>query len=308
MFISAWCLIIKLKPAVIHAHWVFPQGTIASLLGKIFNIPVIITAHGGDAFALQGSILSKLKAWGIQNSTVWTSNTSATAKALGNDLPKPNIIPMGIDYKKFSSGNAHTLRSNISPDTFILLFVGRLVKKKGVSDLLHAYSLFSESNQKMTQLWIVGDGSERRTLEKLSESLNIENKITFWGKIPNAQLPDFYAAADVFIAPSTIDSSGDTEGQGVILLEAMASQIPVIASTTGGIPEVITHQETGLLVPAGNPASLAEAIQTLINNGQLATCLTAKAFQQVKKQYNWEIISNQFINLYLKLEKARYCL
>ena len=179
-FYSCLRLARQLKPALIHAHWVFPQGTIASLIGKILKIPVIITTHGGDAFALRGSLLSKIKCWSIKNCTAWTSNTSATARALGNDIPKPNIIPMGIDYKKFSSGCAQTLRSTIAQDTLILLFVGRLVEKKGVNDLLTAYSLLSKPQQKNTQLWIIGDGAERRALEQLSNALNINKKVTFY--------------------------------------------------------------------------------------------------------------------------------
>ncbi len=304
MFLSACHLIIKLKPAIIHAHWAFPQGTMASLLGKLFNIPVIITVHGGDAFALQGSILLKLKVWGIKNCAAWTSNTSATAKAVGQLLPQLKIIPMGINYKKFSSGNGQALRSKISQETLILLFVGRLVEKKGVKDLITAYSLFSESYQKTTLLWIIGDGSERRALETLSQSLNITRNVTFLGKIPNVELPDFYAAADIFIAPSITDSFGDTEGQGVILLEAMASAIPIISTNTGGISEIVNNGKNGILVTPQKPEELKKAIDDLLRNSDRLTSLS-EAGKNTAQNFDWEHIGKKFSTLYNQLIKCQ---
>jgi glycosyltransferase involved in cell wall biosynthesis len=228
-------LLIKLKPDVIHAHWIFPMGTIASFLGKLFRIPAIITAHGSDSFALQGSILSNLKQWSIRNCSAWTSNTQATAHAAGQNLPKPHIIPMGIDYRKFSSGNRLKIKATLPEKMLVLLFIGRLIKNKGVFDLVNAYALLPDEIKKKTVLWLIGEGSDRGAVSRLSTRLKIDHKITFLGQIPNDRLPDYYAAADIFIAPSL------AEGQGVILLEAMASHTPVIATATGGIPEVITQ-------------------------------------------------------------------
>ena len=299
LFFSSWRLIRQINPSIIHAHWVFPQGFIAVILGKIFNIPVITTTHGGDAFSLKNSILEKIKRWTIKNSIAWTSNTNATAYAFGDEIPFPNIIPMGIDYKRFSTGNAERLRSNIPQNTMILLFVGRLVEKKGVNDLLTAYSLLSESDKKKSLLWIIGDGTERQILTTLSNSLNINDKVAFWGKLPNEQLPDYYAAADIFIAPSITDSSGDTEGQGVMLLEALASGTAVISTTTGGISEVISHNKTGLLVPPNSPHEIKLAIELLLNNQLLRTKLMLNAKSHAKN-YDWKKIAHDFTNLYQK--------
>ena len=299
LFFTTWRIIQKTKPSVIHAHWVFPQGLVAVILGKIFNIPTITTVHGGDAFALKNSFLEIIKRWTIKNSTAWTSNTNATANAIGDEIPTPNIIPMGIDYKKFSTGNAKHLRSNVPQDSLILLFVGRLVEKKGVSDLLYAYSLLSEFHKEKIQLWIIGDGTERQALTILSNSLNLNNKVTFWGKLPNEQLPDYYAAADIFIAPSITDSSGDTEGQGVMLIEALASGTAIISTTTGGISEVLTNNETGLLVPPNSPDKIKSAIELLINNPDLRDKLMLNA-QSHAENYAWEKVAYYFIGLYRK--------
>lgn len=296
-FITCFRLVIKLKPALIHAHWVFPQGTIASIVGKLSNTPVLITAHGGDAFALQGKTLARIKHWSLKNCSAWTSNTTATADAIWGDVAQPNIIPMGIDYQKFSAGNGQLLRSEIAKECTVLLFVGRLVEKKGVKDLLEAYSLLEKKQREQTQLWIIGDGAERMSLEKLSESLKVSHKVTFWGKLPNEQLPGYYAAADIFIAPSITDSAGDTEGQGITLVEAMASASAIISTDTGGISEVIEHNATGILVPPQGPVALKSAIARLIDDQELREEMAKKA-KLAAQHYAWSQVGKRFQVLY----------
>ncbi|MCQ8105490.1 glycosyltransferase [Methylomonas sp. SURF-2] len=294
-FFASWVLIRRLKPTLIHAHWVIPQGFIAILLGKLTGVPVILTAHGGDAFALQSSLLARIKHWTIQNSSAWTSNTSATADAVGNDLPQPEIIPMGIDYQCFSSGQSVKKPT----DKFVLLFVGRLVEKKGVSDLLNAFSLLPEALRDQTELWIVGDGAERKTLETLTNSLKLTEKTIFFGRLPNQHLPDYYAAADLFIAPSVTDASGDTEGQGVMLLEAMSSGTAVISTMTGGIAEIITHGKNGLLVKPKQPEALKNAMEELLNNDRFRKAL-AESAKTTAQAYDWKQIGAKFAALYTR--------
>jgi len=297
MFITATWLLLRQRPALIHAHWIFPQGSVAVLLGKLFRIPVIVTTHGGDAFALKGSLLGAIKRWTIKNCKAWTSNTEATTNAVGSELPSPHIIPMGIDYRKFAAGDAQNVLKENEPRKFILLFVGRLVEKKGVADLLKAYALLPETSRHQAELWIIGDGAEREKLEALAMNSRIVNSIRFFGRMPNHQLPDYYAAADIFIAPSIIDNQGDTEGQGVMLLEAMASRVPVITTNVGGIGNVVTHGETGLLVSPGKPQEISDAIVQLINDKKLRETLSMKGYRAAQ-DYDWKKVAYQFIKLY----------
>lgn len=300
MFFSLFFLCKKIKPDVIHAHWIIPQGFIAIIVGKLLNIPVIATAHGGDAFSLNADLLSQLKTFTLKRCKCWTSNTSATANAFGvaSDRTKPIIIPMGVDIERFQSGHAGNV---LGTDTRkIILFVGRLVEKKGVKYLIEAFSRLPKKTQDESILWIIGDGAELKSLEHQVQNLGVKN-IKFWGQIQNKHLPDFYAAASLFVAPSVIDSKGDTEGQGVILLEAMASKTPIISTTTGGIPEVITHKETGVLVAPSNSNELSAAIEYIFNNNHTAHEYTENAFIKINRSYSWEVISDQFIQLPYKI-------
>lgn len=297
MFINLIYQCKKIKPDIIHAHWVIPQGFIAILVGKLLNIPVVITAHGGDAFSLNSGVLSRLKRLTLRHSQAWTSNTPATAQAFGktSSIPTPNIIPMGVDIELFQSGSKEKLANTETRN--IILFVGRLVEKKGVKYLIEAYSKLPKKNQQESILWIIGEGDEREALESQAEKSGIKN-IKFWGQVQNNKLPDFYAAASIFVAPSIIDSKGDTEGQGVILLEAMASGTPIISTNVGGIPEVISEGKTGLLVQANSSAELSDAITHLLNNKKQAKELTSNALDSVKKDYAWPVVSKQFISLF----------
>lgn len=296
MLISLFFLCRKIKPDVIHAHWIIPQGFIAIIVGKLLNIPVIATAHGGDAFSLNTDILSRLKRLTLKHCHAWTSNTKATAETFdsSNNIPNPNIIPMGVNVEHFQSGNADKLLAK--EHRKIILFVGRLVEKKGVKYLIEAFSMLPTKTQDESVLWIIGDGDERIELEEQAQRLGIQN-ITFWGQVQNKQLPDFYAAANVFVAPSVIDSKGDTEGQGVILLEAMASKTPIIATTVGGIPEVISHKETGFLISPNSPNELSAAIEYILNNKELTDNCTTNALFKVNEVYSWKNISQKFISI-----------
>jgi len=245
MFVSLFILCRKIKPNVIHAHWIIPQGFIAIIVGKLLN-----------------------------------------------NIPTPSIIPMGVDVDHFQSGNADKLLDQ--ENRKIILFVGRLVEKKGVTYLIEAFAKLPKKTQDDSILWIIGNGAERASLENQAKQLGITN-IKFWGQIQNKQLPNFYAASTIFVAPSVIDSKGDTEGQGVILLEAMASKTPLIATTVGGIPEVITHNETGILVPPNNSNALSASIEYIFNNKDITNEYIKNAFIKVNNTYAWEAISKQFI-------------
>ncbi len=289
----------QLRPDILHAHWVIPQGFTAILAKLIYRVPVVITAHGGDAFALTGAWPQRLKRLCLRRSEGWTANTKATARALQAGLvPPPRIIPMGVDVHHFGSGRRERLRAEIPVDNYVILFVGRLVEKKGVDDLLHAFALFPAGIKAKSRLWIVGSGERESDLRRLASALGIAGETTFWGRIQNDQLPDYYAAADLFVGPSIVAESGDTEGQGVVFLEAFAARLCVLATRTGGIAEVIEDGRTGILVDPRDPPQLANAMVKILTDVEQRTALVAKAYAKVSEAYDWTTIAQQFDGLY----------
>jgi len=300
-------LIRKHRPDLIHAHWILPQGLIAVLAKYLYGTPIITTAHGADAFALQSRLSNWLKQFVVVKSDVWTSNTRFTSEAIGfgysASLPKPHVIPMGVNVELFSSGDRTKLRRQLPQNELLVLFIGRLVEKKGCHDLLQAYSLISPGLRARTTLWIVGDGDEGVKLREYAARIGAEAKIRFWGAISNFLLPDFYAAADLFAVPSIEAESGDTEGQGVVLLEAFAGMTCVLATRVGGISEVVRDGLNGVLLEPHDPRQLATAMERLLSDESLRARLAKSAFADVKA-YGWEKVAEKFEELYRQISPS----
>lgn len=300
MAIALFRITRKWRPQLIHAHWVLPQGLVAVFVGALTRVPVVVTLHGGDAFALKSGSLSWLKRVTLTHAAAWTANTNVTANALrmAVRVPSPYIIPMGVDVKRFAGGRRFTYRQDIPAKDFVILFVGRLVEKKGVDDLITAFSALPGQLAAITWLWIVGGGDEESNLRGLAGRLGVSGRVRFWGTIPNSELPDIYAAADIFVGPSVAARSGDTEGQGVVFLEAFAARLCVLAAASGGIAEVVDDRLTGALVPPRDTARLAAAMETLLTNRELREKLAENAFRKVTETYDWENVAGRFASLY----------
>jgi glycosyltransferase involved in cell wall biosynthesis len=287
------------RPDVIHAHWLIPQGLIAVLGKRLWKIPVVISVHGGDVFALTHPFIRTLKRCALRRCDAWTSNTRASAGAALQDdeAPPPRIIPMGVDAALFGAKSTRNCRT--PPQTeFVLLFVGRLVEKKGCDDLLEAFSLLPGELQTKSSLWIVGSGADAARLKAQSKSLGIENKVRFWGQLSNHLLPELYSSADLLVAPSVEAASGDTEGQGVVILEAFASGTCVVATRVGGITEVIEDGVTGLLVDPRNPLKLSVAMEDLLRDPERRRRLAENALRKVREKYDWQKIAAEFHRVY----------
>lgn len=288
---------------VLHAHWIIPQGLVGVVVKYFCHIPLVTTIHGADAFTFKGKLPGALKRFVVTHSDAWTTNTPATSQAIdpSSTTPQSHLIPMGVDTTLFSSGVPVVLRQQLPAQQFLLLFVGRLVEKKGCSDLLKAMSLLPGSLLDQTTLWIVGDGDQRSDLEQTAKDLGLAHKVRFWGTLSNHRLPEFYAAADLFVAPSVEAASGDTEGQGVVILEAFAGRVCVLATRVGGIDSVVRDGLSGVLVPPNRPKDLAVAMERLLNDSTLRMRLIDNAFKEVKERYNWKRVADEFANLYRTL-------
>jgi glycosyltransferase involved in cell wall biosynthesis len=289
----------RTKAGIIHCHWVVPQGFVGLLSRPFHSAKIVVSAHGTDAFGLRSRFARSIKRYTINKSDWWTANTRMTARAISeSEFPsRLSVIPMGISVDLFRSGNRSRLRHNIPDSKTILLFVGRLIEKKGLPELLRAFALLPLDIRNNSFLWIVGDGKLRRLLETEVDSLNLADQVTFWGARPNRELPDFYAAADIFVGPS------ESEGQGVVFLEAFAAGLPIVATSAGGITEIVENGQTGLLVRPGDPGELCNAISRLVKDKALRETLAQNASHEIATRYDWDVISSRFQILYSDLSR-----
>ena len=294
-------LIKKERIDLIHCHWIIPQGLFSVLFKKVFKIPLILTAHAGDVFALKNTILKKIGRYILSNCEFFTANSKATRKVV-LDLSKGGIpvkvIPMGVDLNVFNGlFNSQNIRRKYEIDGPMLLAVGRFAEKKGFKYLIEAMPLILKKYPK-TKLLIIGFGPLERSLKNLVVELNIERSVVFPGKMPHSELAEYFASADIFVGPSIVAEDGDTEGLGVVFLEAIASKTAVVASNVGGIGDIVIHEKTGLMVEQKNPNDIFNKIDRLLSDTDLRSSIVEEGYSFIKKKYAWEVIQEKFSNLY----------
>lgn len=241
-FFALLKLVKKIKPDIIHAHWI-PQGFVSALVKKLTKTPYIVTSHGGDAFTYNSGMGLSLKEYALQNARNITVVSNAIKKEFLDKIdPSLNIevIPMGVDSKLFNPNKYDaSIKKKYHINGPFLLFVGRLTEKKGVRYLIEAMPKVLKHYPK-TKLMIIGSGELEQELKELANNLNINGEVIFRGAIPNKELPKYYATSDIFISPSIMTEEGDREGYPVTLIEAIAS----------GTKAIITKNKNYLKTPS----------------------------------------------------------
>ncbi len=293
------------KPDLIHCHWSLPQGLTGIICKKVLGVPCITTVHGSDVHGLQFPMLKALNRIVINNSDVCTANSRASAKMVSDIAGREDtqVVPMGVDTNLFlRSEKADIIKKKYEIDGDVLLFVGRLIRWKGVYYLIKALPEVLKQHPK-TKLLIVGSGPEKRRLIQLCAELAIINRVVFINEVLQEDLIPLYSMANILVLPSIIDITGETEGLGVVLLEAMACRVPVIGSDVGGIKDIIKDYETGLLCEQKNPDSLAGKIIQLLSDEKLRKKVIENGFKLVKEKFAWEVISDRFMNIYMEVIK-----
>jgi glycosyltransferase involved in cell wall biosynthesis len=283
----------------VNAHWIFPQGFVGLALKSCGEVRLVTTVHGGDIFALSRvpALVPVLRRV-LSRSDAVTVNSLATAAAVRAVSPavNPVLIPMGVDATLFSPGRADpALRERHAPrGEMLLLFCGRLALKKGVRYLLEAMPAILAQKPR-TVLVVAGEGEEGASLRGLAQNLGLGESVRFLGAVPNAALPAYYASSDLFVCPSIVDERGDTEGLGVVLLEAAASGLPAVASRVGGIPDVVRDGETGVLVAERSPHEIARAVLELLSDAGRRERLGRQARTLVLERFTWDRIAERFV-------------
>ena len=288
-------LTVRFKYSVLHAHWLIPQGVIAVFLRQLWNkrIPVVVTSHGGDLFALNGTSISGVKKWVLQHSdhiSVVSNVMKSKCESMGVSKDKISVLPMGVDLlDQFIPG----LEGGSSAS---LVYVGRLVEKKGVRFLIEAMAILVKKYPYL-HLTIVGDGPERDELLHLRHTLLLHDNITFLGSLINSDLPVVLRKSSIAVVPSIVAKSGDQEGLGLVTVEAMGAGCAVVASELPAIRDVINDGETGLLVKPEDAGDLADKIATLIEDADLRSRLSAAGREFVLQKFDWAMVGQNYRQL-----------
>lgn len=210
-------------------------------------------------------------------------------------FPGPyRIVPNGIETRRFHPNQPRI--DHGPPGCKTLLFVGRLEKRKGASTLVAAYAMIRALRDDV-RLVIVGDGPERSSLEDTVRSSGIPD-VAFAGRVSDEELPRYYASADIYCSPAT-----GGESFGIVILEAMASGTPVVASAIPGFSAIVTAGSDGLLVPPKDSAAWAKTLSSLLDNDGLRASL-ARGGLETAKSYDWSRVARQILDVYDDARKS----
>jgi teichuronic acid biosynthesis glycosyltransferase TuaC len=244
---------------VLDAHYFYPDGVAAVMLGKYFNKPVVITARGTDINLIpQFRLPRKMILWAAENASgVVTVCNALKDEMVGLGVAADKITPLrnGVDLQRFQPMDRDAARATLGLKRFTLLSVGLLDPRKAHDLIINALPSLPE-----VDLLIAGTGPEKKNLEQLAQELGVADRVTLLGPVPQTELKTYYNAADALVLASS------REGWANVLLEAMACGTPVVASNVWGTPEVVAAPEAGELMPERTPQGLVTALTRLRAN------------------------------------------
>ncbi len=306
---KAVALINDLKSVnVIHAHdWLVAHA--AASLKHAYRIPLVATIHATEYGRHQGhlpgpmnKLIHQIEWW----LTFESSRTICCSQYMMEQITdifqlppdKVEIIPNGIDFDCFKQDVSVDFyrKKYMSPGDKLVFFVGRLVYEKGVQTVLEAMPLIM-SKVPNVKFVVAGSGPHLNQLKGLVTEFGLDDKVRFVGHVDTDDLCAFYSIADLTVVPSLY------EPFGMVVLESMAMGTPTIVADTGGLSEIVVHEETGLKFEPGSPESLAEAMLRILEDDALSARITADAMAYMGEQYNWDRITNRTIEVYRTAER-----
>jgi glycosyltransferase involved in cell wall biosynthesis len=289
---------------VLHAHWVVPNGWIASSLARRHGIPLVVTLHGTDvAMAERHRALRRLarRTFDAAGAVTATSDDlRLRSLSLGAHTSRATTIYIGVDTERFSPRPPDSaLRRRLGADegTFLVVSVGRLASVKGFEYLIEA-----AAGLRGAAVAIVGDGELRSELERRSRSTT---PVLIAGSMPHDRIADAMSAADAVVVPSVVDRVGRVDATTSTLLEALACGRPIVASRVGGIPEIITDGHNGLLVTQKDPDALAAAIRRLQDDESLRRELALRGREFALDRLSWQATASAFEAIYTRVSNER---
>lgn len=274
----------EVRPDLLHAHWWFPSGLAAAVLSALRRLPLVTTLHGSDVRLVHGVAGARplFVRVAARSSVVTAVSTwlSLQAKALAPSAAPPRVAPMPAEVALFSPDGAR------APNR--LLFVGRLTAQKGVDLLLRALAELPSN----VSLDVVGDGVEAEALRRLAASLGVAPRVRWHPPVPQQRLVDFYRAATALVVPSV------EEGLGLVAVEALLCETPVVAFDSGGLRDVVVNGETGVLVPSISATAIATALNDLLRRSDRGASLGRAGRLRALASFAPEAAARRYVAIY----------
>ncbi len=266
----------------VHAHFTGMAARTAFWIHRFFPVTFSFTAHANDIFAPRNFEIGLDKLVDTARAIVTVSDFAK--KFLQERFPeradRMRRIYNGLNLAEFG-------RADFSSSPPLILAVGRLISKKGFADLICACGLIAE-REKSFRCEIIGEGPLENELRGQIERLNLQNRVALSGAKPQREVRQRLAAANVFVLPSIIDPEGGMDNLPTVIMEAMATALPVVSTNIGGIPEMVIENETGFLLEPADASALADAIEKVIDDRLLAQRLGHAGYQRAHELFSIE--------------------
>ena len=286
---------------VVHAHWVIPGGVTGWLAAP--ELPLVVSLHGSDVFVAEKLMPARIAARRVFRHagavTACSPDLARRAIRLGADPTRMEVVPYGVDTKRFKPDGVDrsALRSSVgaeAQDLFIFA-AGRLVKKKGFEYLIDAAMKLPQRIHPI--LAIGGAGDLDRELRDRAMAAQ-HARITFLGNLTQDQVAAYLAAADIAVVPSVRDEAGNVDGLPNIVLEALAAGVPLVTTAAGGIGDVVTNDQTAIVVPERDASAICQAIIALADEADERRRLGAQGRALVEREFGWERTAERMEHAY----------
>jgi len=294
------------QPDVVHVHWPMPHALFGAAVRRgAGGRTAVVCSYYSVALNWVTRTLRPLVPflrWTARTADAVTAISNSTGAAVRQLTRKPvSIVPYGAALDDDVVPAAQPALTGGGPVR--ILFVGRLVERKGVEVLVRA--LAGLESVPAAELTIIGSGERSELIERTARLHGVADRVHLAGTVSQEELIRAYSTHDLFVLPAVIDAKGDTEGLGVVLLEALRFQRPVIASDVGGIPDIVEHERTGLLVRPGDQAALSSAIESMVRKPEWAREMAERGRQVALDRFGWDRVIDRTNRVYRSAMEAR---
>jgi len=295
------------RPDIVHVHWPMPHALFGAALRRASrgHTALVCSYYSVEVNWVVTRLgwLTPFLAWTIRTADAVTAISTATADAVHEVVDRPvTIIPYAAALPEDMTPAAQVpLADPAAP--LRLLFAGRLVERKGVEVLVRAVARLR--HQRDAELVIVGAGEREGHIRRTAALEGVESHVHLRGFVSADRLAAEYARCDMFVLPAVFDARGDTEGLGVVLLEALRFERPVIASAVGGIRDIVQDGTTGWLVPPGDAEVLARKILEVAADPDRARRVAARGRAMIARRFSWDRILSETTGVYRQAREAR---
>lgn len=291
---------------VVHAHWIVPNGVaVAGLVSRRSTVPCLAYGlHGSDVFLAEKPGVR----WWVERSLAKAQVVTGCSPELVDRIlalgdidhgrGEGVVIPYGIDSSDFSPGpdeRGWRDRWGVSQDAVVILGVGRMATKKGFQVLLEVVDELIAADGRVV---VVLAGGGDREAEFIERTRHLKGQVLFPGLVERDALPDLFRAADIFCLPAVHDEAGNVDGLPNVILEAMASGLPVVSTAVSGIPQAVRPGETGALCAEGDPRELLAALKLFVTDEEHRKHCGAAGRRLVEKEFTWDQVARRYRRSY----------